>query len=354
MTKTIRFQIYDENSAPLPGLDLAFDDAGAFYLVDGVTPGTLPTVSAVTGATGWYEVPVTLATDERLVARLALGATAIAPYLDLDIAESDPDFRAAPTVEEIDAQLAASHGPDAWGPGGAGAQAVTLTALDAEDGPLSGVRIDVLDGAGAMKASGVTDTSGELQLLLDAGEYSARATLGGYSFAATEIVVSAPDTVAPTSIVGAALPPPSSGSVVGLLLALDLAPTATPYVDGVSGLVAGDTIVLARTAANVPASRAVTRVRATWKRPGDELDLDTTAVVALAITTAVSAAGQITNAGAGGTAAWTLTLTPGQSLAIAAAGATAYDLQVTYDDDSVRTPEVGTWDVLAGRTSTTP
>jgi hypothetical protein len=356
-TKAIRIDVQDETGAPLTGLSLAFDSAGSFYRVNGAVPATLPAVTELAWAPGRYTFTATLEPGEVLDARLDLGASSYEPRANITLTETE--LREQPTLDElVDAladRLATDHGAGTWGgAGGSGSQAVELEVVDENGDPLSGARVDVVDGAGAVKASGRTGTDGLVELLLDPGTYSARATLGGYGFVDTAIVVSSPDTVAPTQLEGTALPAAESGDVVGLTRALDLAATAAPNADGVSGLVAGDSVTLARTAANVPAGRTVAKVRATWKRPADVLGSDDDAVLQLEVTTAESAAGQVINAGAGGTAAWTVKLTPAQHLEVAAEGATDYDLQVTYDDDSVKTPEVGTWDAVSGRTSTAP
>lgn len=98
-----------------------------------------------------------------------------------------------PTVEEIDAYLAAQHGAGAWDGGGtgSGARSVTITVNDGST-VLESARVRFTKGAESYL--GVTNASGVVMFALDDGTWTVTITLAGYSFTPTTKVVDGTET----------------------------------------------------------------------------------------------------------------------------------------------------------------
>jgi flagellar hook-associated protein FlgK len=95
------------------------------------------------------------------------------------------------TVEEIDAQLSATHGAGLWGgAGGSGAIATTIT-IDDGTNPLDGVDVWATTDSGGTNivARGFTNTSGNVIFYLDAGTYYIFKQFAGYSFTNPQTLV---------------------------------------------------------------------------------------------------------------------------------------------------------------------
>ncbi len=98
------------------------------------------------------------------------------------------DSGAAPTAAEIDTQLSGTHGAGAWGSagGGTGARTISVTVDDGVD-PLEGAVVRLTKGIET--AVGRSDAGGEFALNVDDGTWVVAASLAGYSYGGSTLVV---------------------------------------------------------------------------------------------------------------------------------------------------------------------
>lgn len=137
-----------------------------------------------------------------------------------------PNTTTPPTVDQIDTKLTTEHGAGSWttgsgggGGSGSGANSVTITMNDGSS-PLESVNVRVTKGAVTYVAP--SNVSGEASFSLDDGSWVVSATLPGYTFAGTTIVVNG--TEAETySMTATGLSVPTSPRIRSRLLVLDAA-----------------------------------------------------------------------------------------------------------------------------------
>lgn len=101
---------------------------------------------------------------------------------------------AAPSVQDIDTALTASHGTGSWqtGLGGTGTNTVTITLTEAGGTPkIPGATVSVKNQVGdTLLATGTTDSNGQVQFMLNDGTYSVyKQKLGSYSFTNPETLI---------------------------------------------------------------------------------------------------------------------------------------------------------------------
>lgn len=317
-TRTLSILAKDSAGAPQGSLAPVF----SAYLVDGSTPGSVPSISAVAGATGLYAFTATLLSGERLQAVVDLTASCTGErYLAI---ATDFDELFTPTA--VDDVLSASHGAGQWGgAAGSGAQACTLT-ITVAGVARQGARVDILSGT-TVVAQGFTNTSGQVVVNLDAGTYTARVFDPGAQWPSTAVVVTATDTIAPSTIDGTAL---ASDVISPVGLSGSVSATAPDYAGQIGPLASGDSWTIMRSITGLASaiSSASFAIRRKEDAPGTSLVTTTTTVTdATAPTGAVSVA----------IAAGALTLP---------AGRYRHELKLTLADSSVVRVEIGDFIVI--------
>jgi len=312
-TRLLTILAKDSAGAPQGSLSPVF----SAYLVDGATPGTVPTISAVAGATGLYEFTATLLSGERLQAVVDLTASCTGErYLAIAT-----DFDELFAVEAVGTDLSNTHGSGQWGgSAGSGAQACTLT-ITVGSVARQGARVDVLSGT-TVVAQGFTDSSGQVVVNLDAGTYVARVFDPGAQWPSTTVVVTATDTITPSTIDGAEI---ASDVTAPVGLSGSVSATAPDYAGTIGPLASGDTWTITRTITGLSANvlTAAFAVRRKDDSPGASLFTATATV-----TDAPAPTGTVSIAIAAGA----LDLS---------AGRYRYELRLNLVGGSVVRPEIG-------------
>ena len=308
----------DASGAPQGSLSPTFTS----YLVDGSTPGGgAPAISAVSGATGLYAFTATLTAGQRLQAIVDLTASCTGQRYLAVAANFDDLFPA----QAVDDELTAEHGAGTWGGGaGSGAQACTIT-VQVGGQARQGARVDIFAG-GSVAAQAWSAADGTCVVNLDAGTYTARVTSPGATWASTTVVVTATDTITPSTLNGTAA---ESTATTPTGLTGSVSYTAPEYAGAIGPLAARDSWTITRDITALPANIASAKFTVRqFGAPGTSL---VTAVVS--VTDAVAPTGAVSIA----FAADALAL-PG--------GRYSYDVELTLADASVRTVEVGTLTVV--------
>lgn len=129
--------------------------------------------------------------------------------------EAIKDSASAPTVQEIDAQLTASHGAGNWAhaTGGTGARTVTITV---NDGAAALENANVRLSQGAESYVLATNVSGVAVFALDDATWSVTITKPGYTFTPTTILVNG-NTTATYSLTSVSILPSDPDKVTGYL-----------------------------------------------------------------------------------------------------------------------------------------
>lgn len=311
-TRVLTFLALDSAGAPQGSLSPVFSS----YLVDGATPGGgAPAISAVSGATGLYSFTATLTAGQRLQAVVDLTASCTGQRYLGAAYHFDDLFTAAAT----DTQLSASHGSGQWGASGSGAQACAIT-VTVDGQARQGARVDVYAG-GSVAAQAWTNASGVATVNLDAGTYTTRVTSPGATWATTTVVVTATDTITPSTLSGTGA---TSTATTPVGLSGSVSYTAPEYAGAIGPLAARDSWTITRDITALPANvtSAKFTVRA-FGSPGTSLvDATVTVTDATAPTAALSIAMEADDLALEG-------------------GRYSYDVELTLADGSVRTVEIG-------------
>lgn len=310
----------------------------AFALCDSagsVVSTTGPTFTGVD--TGQYEFAINLSAGQYARGQIAVTSPGVGPYVYEQYYEDLVSGGA--TAAEIDTLLSASHGAGAWGAGGTGARSVTVTVQDGAGSGVPGARVSAWAGTVLVAGPLVTSGSGQVTLALDDGSYTLRATLTGWSFAPVTATVSAGSLA--FSVAGAMGDDGLAVAPVGLTRSVSC--TAPSYGAEISGFVGGDgPIAFSRTITGVPAGRTIASALWTAKAPSLMQAADGRAVLQVALTVTDSGAGDTV-----GAVAWSLSAVDTKALH---GQLWAYDVQITLDNGTKITPEVGTLRVADGVT----
>lgn len=313
-TRVLTFLALDSAGAPQGSLSPVF----SAYLVDGSTPGGgAPAISAVSGATGLYSFTATLTAGQRLQAVVDLTASCTGQrYL-----ACATDYDELDTPGAVDAELSATHGSGTWGGGaGSGAQACAIT-VTVDGQARQGARIDVFAG-GSIAAQAWSGADGTCVVNLDAGTYTARVTSPGATWATTTVVVTATDTITPSTLAGTGA---TSTATTPVGLSGSVSYTAPEYAGTIGPLAARDSWTITRDITALPSNvvSAKFTVRG-FGSPGTSLvDATVTVTDATAPTAALSIAMEADDLSIEG-------------------GRYSYDVEITLTDGSVRTVEIGT------------
>jgi hypothetical protein len=105
----------------------------------------------------------------------------------------DPAQPDAPTVEEIEAELAEEHGSGSWEKNSSGSETYTDTVLDENSDPIEGAKVIAYSDSDRTTVADMTltDVNGVFVFHLDPGTYYMRAKKAEYRFDDWEKVISA-------------------------------------------------------------------------------------------------------------------------------------------------------------------
>jgi len=258
----------------------------------------------------------------------AIAAEVDAPTAAAIAAEVDATLTPPPTVEAIAAEvatvLADEHGAGPWVTGGAGSGTEEVSLQVRADGvPVQGAKVTVLNAGIVQVAQAASGSDGVAVVMLDAGSYFARVSLAGYQWPAFAIVVEAGGAVTPATLDGEELPD-------RLRAREGIAGTCSivaPALGRITGFSTGDALTLTRACAGVPSGATVTAAALRWGLPGERTGWG-------------EVVGTVTDAGAGGVAAFAFALTSATTHAMRK-GPCHYEVRVTLSTGATVVVESG-------------